>query len=153
MTRRRLAPTEYKHPTTYDAIVKEHQLAHARRLAQLKAASKLIIAIEPDLAALAAQRIYYGYDRYTMCIVPWLPATGHIDKKALHLGFSIMSDGGDRAVAALIARGWVVEDTKLDGKLSKALLRKPKTRVRVVVECSDAVAKTLAPQPDTEAAQ
>jgi hypothetical protein len=153
MTRRRFAPTEYQHPATYAAIVEEHQRAHTRRLAELKAASKLIVAIEPDLTALVAQRIYYGFDRYSMCLTDWVPATGYCNKKALAIGFSILGDAGDRAISALLARQWVVEDTKLDGRLSKVLLRKLKTRVRVVVDCNEAVAKALTPPPDTEAAR
>ncbi len=152
MTRRPAYPFQYKHPSTYAEIVDAAKRAHAKRIAELNAASKLIIAIEPDLAALTAQGIYYSISDHSMYLVDWNEPTGGGTKKALRINCSLWAEHGDRMVAAFLARNWVVDSAKPDGRLSKVLLRRPKTRIRVSLECSEELAKQLSHEPAAEAA-
>jgi hypothetical protein len=152
MKRRSAFPFQYKHPSTYAKIVEAANKAHAKRIAELKAASKVIIAIEPDLVALTAHGIYYSIGDHSMYLVDWNTAAGTPTKKALRINSSLWAEHGDRMVAAFLARNWVVDDAKPDGRLSKVLLRRPKTRIRISLECSEAFAKQLCPEPAAEVA-
>jgi hypothetical protein len=152
MNRRSAFSFRYKHPSTYAEIVDAENMAHAKRIAQLKAASKVIMAIEPDLAALNAQGIYHAIGDHSMYLVDWKTPAGTPTKKALRINRSLWPDLGDRMVAAFLARDWVVDDAKPDGRLSKVLLRRPKTRIRISLECSEAFAKQLSPEPAAEVA-
>ncbi|CAN7399822.1 ACP synthase [Paraburkholderia terricola] len=151
MTRRSAAPFQYKHPSTYAEIVETAERTHAKRISELKAASKLITAIEPDLAALTAQGIHYAIDNYSMYLVTWNSATGDASKKALLIRCGLWGGHGDRLVSAFLARDWIVDEARPDGQLSKVLLRRPKTRVRISLECSEEFAKQLCAEPAPEA--
>ncbi|CAG4906309.1 ACP synthase [Paraburkholderia saeva] len=151
MTRRSTSPFQYKHPSTYAEIVVAAKRAHAKRIAELNAASKMITAIEPDLAALAAQGIYYSIGDYSMYLVDWSTSTDSTAKKALRISHSLWGEYADRMVSAFLARGWVVDEAKPDGRMSKVLLRRPKTRIRISLECSEEFAKQLCRVPASEA--
>jgi hypothetical protein len=152
MTRRSATPFQYKHPSTYAEIVEAANRTHAKRIAELNAASKIIIAIEPDLSALTAQGIYFSISDYSMYLIDWNTSTSGTAKKALRINCGLWGEYGDRMVSAFLARNWIVGDAKPDGRLSKVLLRRPKTRVRISLECSEELAKQLSPEPASEAA-
>ncbi|MFM0595354.1 ACP synthase [Paraburkholderia dilworthii] len=151
MTRRSATSFQYKHPSTHAEIVEAAKRTHAKRIAELNAASKMIIAIEPDLAALTAQGIYYSISDHSMYLVDWSTSTSGTTKKALRINCSLWGEYGDRMVSAFLARGWIVEEAKADGRMSKVLLRRPKTRVRISLECSEEFAKQLSHEPASEA--
>lgn len=142
----------YKHPSTYTEIVEAANRDHSKRIVELKAAAKMILAIEPDLAALSARGIYYSINSHSMYLVDWTAPTGTATKKALRINCLLWAEHGDRMVSALLTRDWIVEDAKADGRFSKILLRRPKTRIRISLECSEEVAKQRMPQLAPEAA-
>ncbi|MFM0407475.1 hypothetical protein [Paraburkholderia dipogonis] len=111
----------------------------------------MITAIEPDLAALTAQGIYFSISEYSMYVVEWNTSTSGTAKKALRISCSLWGEYGDRMVSAFLARNWIAEEAKPDGRMSKVLLRLPKTRVRISLECSEELAKQLCPEPASEA--
>lgn len=152
MTRRSATPFQYKHPSTYAEIVQAAKRAHAKRIAELDAASKMITAIEPDLAALTAQGIYFSISDYSMYLVDWNMSTSGTAKKALRIHCSLWGEYGDRMVSSFLARGWIVDEAKPDGRLSEVLLRRPKTRIRLSLECSEQLARQLCPEPAAEGA-
>lgn len=147
------SPFGYQHPATYVEIVEAARRDHDRRIAELKAASRLITAIEPDLAALAEQRIYYSIDRYSMYLVDCSTRspTGTKRKWALRIRYGMSEEMRDRMVSAFLVRGWAVDDARTDGRLSTVVLRRPKTQIRVCLECSPELALQLRPEPAKEA--
>lgn len=151
MSRRR-APqsTRREHPTTYAAIVKAAEWDHAYRVAELKLAAKMIIAIEADLAALVEIGVYYSVDRYSMYLVDCSGTETPRRKMALCIRNSIANP--DRMVSAFLARSWIVDEANVDGQFSKVTLRRPKTQIRVRLDCSAEFAAQLRGQPSEEAA-
>ncbi|ALP62377.1 hypothetical protein [Paraburkholderia caribensis] len=142
----------YKHPSTYTEIVEAANRDHAKRIGELRAAAKMILAIEQDLAALTAQGIYYSTGVHSMYLQDWYGAKGTVTKKALYLGCSMWGEYGDRLVSTLVARDWIAEDAKLEGRYTKILLRRPKTRIRLKLECSEELARQLLHEAAPEAA-
>lgn len=144
---------ENSYPATYAAIVESANQDHARRIAALKAASRLIIAIEPDLAALVEQRIHYAVTGYSMCLIDCsvYTDTGSKAKWALRIGYGVWNETRDRMVLAFLARGWIVDATPLDPRLEMLILRRPKTQIRICLGCSPELATHLQPEPAKEA--
>jgi len=143
---KRLKP--YKHPTTYYAIVEHANQAHARRIAELKQAAKYIIAIERDLDQLAAQGIFVDVGEYSMHLRDCRPSSDLSGRSqwALRIATGIFSETSDRAVRAFLALGWIVERIDSDTRYANLLLRRPKTRSRVLLDCSAKLAQSLQPQ-------
>lgn len=153
MSRKRSSsPFEYRHPVTYAEIVQAVQRDHQRRIVELKAAARMIVAIEPDLAALVQQRLHYSLSPYSMYLVDCTPANWTRRRWALRIDAGLWEENKDRLVSAFLARNWVVEEARADGRLSKVILRRPKTQIRLSLDCSAEFAMQLQPQPSEESA-
>ncbi|NYH13452.1 ACP synthase [Paraburkholderia bryophila] len=119
-------------------------------MAELKQAAKIIIAIEADLAALIEIGIYYSVDRYSMYLVDCGGIESTRKKWALRIRHSIANP--DRLVSTLLARNWIVDEATVDGSFSAVTLRRPKTQIRLRLDCSAEFAQQLRGQPSEEAA-
>ena len=146
------AAFEYRHPATYAEILQAVQRDHQRRIAELKAASRMIVAIESDLAALVEQRLHYSLSPYSMYLVDCTPANWTRRRWALRIDAGLWPESKDRFVSAFLARAWIVEEARADGRLSKVILRRPRTQIRVSLDCSVELATQLRPQPPEESA-
>jgi hypothetical protein len=140
---------EYKHPTTYAEIVEAETRMHARRLAELAKAEKMIRAIEPDLKALCDQRVPYAVSSYSMCLVDVRDGISGRAQYAVRIAGGIFSETRDLLPRALVTRGWIVERVKLSKHDSAVVFRRPKTQVRVQVDASIELGTTLKGEAST----
>lgn len=138
--------TSYMPPTTYVEIVAAADRQHKQRIAELKQAAKHIVAVESDLTKLAESQIYVDIDRYSMRLVDCRKA-GDCESRsqwALRILPSIsIGSGADRIVDGFLSLGWIVERIDLDGSFTKVILRRPKTQIRLALDCSLAHATSL----------
>lgn len=135
-------PQQLPDLATYAGIVEATKQAHARRLAELKSAERLIRAVEPDLAALRAQKVPYGIDNYSMCLRDVGDLFGR-RQFALRILGGIFSESRDRLAQALLDRGYVVQKVTVNTSSSTLVLRREKTQVRVVVDATAAFGNSL----------
>lgn len=131
---KRNTSTRYLPPSSYAGIVQAARDHHERRLAELKLAAKLIHAIEPDLAELGRRGVHYSVQNHSMrredC-----RSDRTIGRAvyALTIDTGIFSESGDRLIRGFIELGYEVERVQLDKYFPQAVLRKPRTHVRVMV--------------------
>ncbi|QIX18361.1 ACP synthase [Burkholderia multivorans] len=140
--------TSYMPPTTYVDIVAAANRQHEQRIAQLKRAAKHIVAIEGDLTRLAESRIYVDFDRFSMYLVDCRKADDYESRSqwALRILPSpslSFGNGADRVVDGFLSLGWIVDRVDLDRSFTKVILRRPKTQIRLVLDCSLAHATSL----------
>lgn len=138
--------TTYMPPTTYSEIVAAANRQHERRIAELKRAAKRIIAVERDLTKLAESTIYVDIDRYSMHLVDCRKIGDNAGRAqwGLRILPSVsLGNVPDRLVAGFLSLGWRVERVDLDGHYTKVVLRRPKTQLRLRLDCSLAYASSL----------
>ncbi|MDE1007541.1 MAG: ACP synthase [Paraburkholderia fungorum] len=153
MSHRKRTASEFKHPSTFTEIVAFANERHAERMSRLKAAETLIRAVEPDLRFLLDTGRPFVVDSDSFERAEWHHGVepGAPKKRALRIAGSVFEGSNDRVLAGFIERGWLVECVHAEKYLSKALLRRPKTKTRVILNCSLAFASQLLVQSTTEA--
>lgn len=135
----------YEHPTSYESIVAYQCARHERRLRELKLAEKAIRAVSADLNALAKRDLRVEVGEYSLYLIDHrlrFRTTGR-SKSALFISTQCLSRTSDRFVEAFIDLGWNVEAINVERVFSQALLRRPKTETRIVLDISEDLAKTL----------
>ncbi|MDR6500336.1 hypothetical protein J2785_003492 [Burkholderia ambifaria] len=141
--------TPYVPPTTYAAIVADTIRRHEQRITELQRAAKHIIAVERDLTKLAESKIFVDTDRYSMYLVDYRKAGSNEGRRqwALRIlpSYSI-GNAADRVVDGFLSLGWIVERVDPDGSFTKVILRRPKTLIRLALDCSLAFANNLQSQ-------
>jgi hypothetical protein len=145
------SPT-YQHPTSYEAIVAHQCARHERRLRELKLAEKAIRAVSADLDSLAKRDLRVEVGEYSLYLIDHkrhFRTTGR-SKSALYLNTGVFRETSDRVVNAFIALGWVVESINAERSTSQALLRRPKTEARIVLDLSNELAIALQGREVTE---
>jgi hypothetical protein len=142
---KRSAPSTCIHPTTYDEIVEVENDRHARRLRELKRAEKAIRAISDDLAKLAERRLFVDVAEYSMYLVDsnLRFKLSCRSKSALFLGTGLCVERGDRIANAFIDLGWQLQAVDVRLHYSQALLRRPKTQSRIVLDVTGEFAKSF----------
>lgn len=131
---KRNTSTRYLPPSSYAGIVEAARAHHERRLAELKLAASLIHSIEPDLARLVRSDIYYNVLDHSMrredCRANRMSGRAVY---ALSIDTGIFLESGDRLIRGFLDLGYQVERVQLDKYFPQAILRKPKTQIRVMV--------------------
>jgi len=135
----------YQHPTSYEAIVAQECHRHERRLRELKRAETAIRAVSADLAAFAKRGLLVAVGEYSLYLIDHTVRfrTKGRSKSALYLNTGVFRETCDRFVKAFTGLGWVVQAINLEGNFSQALLHRPKTEFRIVLDLSKEFAKTL----------
>lgn len=135
----------YQHPTTYEAIVAHQCARHERRLRQLELAEKAIRAVSVDLASSAKRGLLVEVGEYSLYLVDRNIRFGTKgrSKSALYISTGLFRETCDRFVEAFKGLGWIVEAINMERSFSQALLRRPKTEFRIVLDLSEAFAKTI----------
>jgi hypothetical protein len=142
---RRAQTLGWQSPATYAEIVMQERRDLEARLKRLAQARKLIVAAEPDLKRLRDNKIHFSIDgrfgliedcRADVC-------TGRAIN-ALRVDTGISDAGGDRAVRALLDLGYVLERRHGDARWPSAVLRRPKTQIRLIVRCTPVFFASLA---------
>lgn len=141
-------PLPYQHPTSYEAIVAHASHRHERRLRELKQAEKAIRAVSADLEALAKRGLLVEVGEYSLYLIDhtFRFGTKARSKSALFLNTGVFQEASDRFVEAFIGLGWVVQAIKVERCFSQALLHRPKTEFRIVLNLSEGFARTLEPR-------
>lgn len=132
--------TTYKQATTYAEIVAAANKAHERRLADLRKAEKIIRSIEGDLTLLAEHGARFSVDQDSMYVARLYlrgGCTSHATL-ALRINTGIFSDAGDRLSKGFAELGWLIEDVDTQAHFPKVVLRRPKTKLRVLLDVSKA---------------
>jgi hypothetical protein len=132
--------TTYDQPTTYAEIVAAANKAHERRLADLRKAEKIIRAIEGDLTLLAEHGARFSVGEDSMYVAPLYLRGGsqNYATLALRIDTGIFSDAGDRLSKGFVELGWLIEDIDAEAHFPKVVLRRPKTKLRVLLYVSKA---------------
>lgn len=135
----------YVHPTSFEAIVAHQCARHERRLRELKLAEKAIRAVSADLAMLAKRGLLVEVGEYSLYLVDRHVRFGTAgrSKSALYVSCGVFRERCDRFVESFLDLGWTVEAIKVGLGFSQALLRRPKTDYRIVLDLSEEFAKTL----------
>lgn len=136
----------YKHPTTYAEIVEFEHQRHKRRLLELKRAEKMIRAVAPELTTLSSLGLHFCVGEYSMHLVDCRRAddTHGRSKWALRINAGIFNSNGDRLTQGFLSLGWIMES--VDRKWRQAVLRRPKTQMRLMLDVTDEYAKSLQPK-------
>lgn len=135
----------YQHPTSFEAIVAHQCARHERRLRELKLAEKAIRGVSADLAVLAKRGLLVAVGEYSLYLVDRhtrFGTTGR-SKSALYVGCGAFRETSDRFVESFLNLGWIVEAIKIERSFTQALLRRPKTDYRIVLDLSEDLANTL----------
>jgi hypothetical protein len=132
--------TTYKQPTTYAEIVETANKAHQHRLADLRQAEKLIRAIEGDLTLLAEHGARFSVGEGSMCVARLYLRGGSQSHAtlALRIDTGVFCDAGDRLSKGFLELGWLIEDVDAEAHFPKVVLRRPKTKLRVLLDVSKA---------------
>jgi hypothetical protein len=141
--------TQHKQPTTYKEIVQHACDQHARRVAELKRAEKLIRAIESDLTRLNEANIGFDVGEYSMRLedVSELRASVfHRAKWALYINAGSWAASGDTLIAGFLGLGWIVESGRVAENYARVVLRKLKTQTRVTITGRPHYVATLLPK-------
>ncbi|CAM2154376.1 putative Holo-(acyl-carrier-protein) synthase [Paraburkholderia tropica] len=131
-------------PVTYTEIIAQEQRDLAARLKPLAQARKVIISLEPDLMRLRDKKVHFVVDgRFGLIADCRDDVTIGRAVNALRLDTGITDANGDHAVRTLIELGYVLERSHGNTRWPSALLRRPKTQIRLLVRCTPACLATL----------
>lgn len=131
------SPPVWQWPTKYADIMYVEYERHARRVAELRDAEKLIRAIEPDLRELVAKGIHYASG-----VTSFYRLDIRNDRYTGRAVYALVMDSGatmsldDQLAKGFIGLGYEVERCEDSRHAPRVFLRRPKTQIRVVLRCT-----------------
>lgn len=141
---KRIAGLGWQPPVTYTEIIAQEQRDLAARLKRLAQARKVIVSLEPDFLRRRDKKVHFVVDgRFGLIEDCRDDMTIGRAVNALRLDTGITDAIDDHAVRALIELGYVLERRHGNARWPSALLRRPKTQIRLLVRCTPACLATL----------
>ncbi|MEX3915997.1 hypothetical protein AB4Y43_07090 [Paraburkholderia sp. BR10872] len=141
---KRATTYRWEPPISFKEVLEREHERYQSRVKRIMGARKLIEALEPDLVRLRARSAHYDIEGNSGLVLDCREdrATGRA-VNALFLDTGIFYGSGDRLIETLIEIGYHLERTTNLVHPRGAILRRPKTQLRVVARCTEGYAAHL----------